>query len=149
MSSSFRDKLKHAFAVEESGPAEPTTDSQREVVDRICKEIARRRLTTPGLVFIEMFKPTHYVGSQLLGRMVGWPIMKALAREETQERYNELIEFLERRGSFDYICDRIEHFEAEYEKREQKRKKKGRSDADSAPEKKTGEPEPEEKNPQQ
>jgi len=151
--SSFRDKLKHAFAVEESGPIEPANDMQRDVIDRVCREVARRHLTTPSLAFIEMFKPTHYVGSQLLGRMVGWPIMKAIAREETQERYDEFITFLERRGSFDYICDRIEHFEAEYERLERERKAKQQADAqsgtDSDTEKKADHPAPDEENPQQ
>ena len=40
--------LKGAFAVDPPGPAEPT-ERQLQVVDKVCREVARRRLTTPAL----------------------------------------------------------------------------------------------------
>ena len=41
--------LKHAFAVDPPGPAEPT-DAQRVPVDKICREIVPRHMTTPALL---------------------------------------------------------------------------------------------------
>ena len=53
--------LKHAFAVEPPGPAQPT-DRQREVVEKLCTGIVGRRLTVPTLAFLEMVRPLNYVG---------------------------------------------------------------------------------------
>src|SRR5262249_30866587 len=38
--------LRHAFAVDPPGPAEPN-ELQRRLVDKVCGEVVRRRLTTP------------------------------------------------------------------------------------------------------
>ena len=46
-------KLKHAFAVDEPGAAEPTPE-QQPAVDWFCRQVSRRRLTVPGLVALEM-----------------------------------------------------------------------------------------------
>lgn len=109
--------LKHAFAIEDPGPAEPVSPEQREIIDRLAQQIARRRLSLPGLVALEMFKPIHYVGAQLFGRTLVRPYLWMLARNETVAKYDEVLEFLEKRGSFDYLLQRVEHFESQYEKR--------------------------------
>lgn len=57
--------LKHAFAVDPPGPAEPTP-AQRAAVDRVCFEITKRHLSTPALLFLETFRPLNYLGSQVL-----------------------------------------------------------------------------------
>lgn len=99
--------MKNAFAVDASGPAEPTQD-QREVVDRICKEAARRRLTTPALLFLEMSRPLNYLGSQVLHFFQ--PMVSAVV---DARGYEQFAGFLEHRGSIEYICQRLEHFEHE------------------------------------
>ncbi|MHC5024029.1 MAG: hypothetical protein ACYTGG_08965 [Planctomycetota bacterium] len=107
--------FKHAFAVDPPGPAEPTPQ-QQPVVDRICREIARRHLTTPGLIALEMFRPLNFLGAQALRFLE--PAVWSIARAQGFERYQQFALFLERRGSMDYLCRRIEHFEHEYERRE-------------------------------
>lgn len=111
----LREKLKHAFAVDPSGPAEPTREQQASV-DWVCRQVARRRLTTPGLVFLETVRPLNYVGAQFLHVMA--PAFWALSRELTYEHYTHFSAFLERRGSLEYMARRIEHFEEEFEREE-------------------------------
>ena len=57
--------LKHAFAVDPPGAAEPT-DEQRLAVDRVVEEVVRRGLATPTLIALEMGRPLNFVGSQTL-----------------------------------------------------------------------------------
>jgi hypothetical protein len=114
--------LKHAFAVDPPGPAEPTPE-QREVVDAACRELARRHLTTPGLIALEMGRPLNFITSQLMHAVS--PAVWALTGQRKHEQYRQLSAFLEKRGSFDYICSRVEHFEKEFERRERKKGKPG------------------------
>ena len=59
------DWLKHAFAVGPAGPFEPT-EAQRELIDRLCRQIVARELTTPALLFLESVGPLGFVTSQAL-----------------------------------------------------------------------------------
>lgn len=108
--SRLRTALRHAFAIEAPGPHEPTPD-QAPVVDRLCRALARRRLTVPGLVALEMSRPLGYLASQAMHALS--PIVWSLARRESHEEYRRLTEFLEHRGAFEYLSRRIEHFESE------------------------------------
>jgi hypothetical protein len=99
------DKFKHAFAVEPSGPAEPN-EHQREPVDVICREVVRRRLATPALLFLEMSRPLTTVSAALM-QFFG-PIATILVDPNA---YRHFAEFIERRGSIEYLCRRIEKFE--------------------------------------
>ncbi len=107
--------LKHAFAVDEDGPAQPTP-IQQVAVDWFCLQIARRRLTTPGLLLLEVFRPMNYIGSQLLH--VSRPAVWSISTKKFYSSYVALAEYLEKRGSFEYMHQRVEHFEAEMMKRE-------------------------------
>lgn len=60
-----RDWFRHAFDL---GPA-PTVapnDVQRAVVDRLAREVVRRRLTTPALLALEACSPLNFVSAQAL-----------------------------------------------------------------------------------
>ena len=107
--------LKHAFAVDPPGPAEPTAEQQRPV-DWVCRQVARRRLTTPGLIALEMSRPLNFVAAQMMHVLS--PGVWALLRRQSHEDYKHFAAFLERRGSIEYLARRIEHFEADFEKRE-------------------------------
>lgn len=98
--------LKHAFAVEPPGPAEPT-QVQRPVVEKVCVEIVHRHLSTPALAFLEMSRPLNYIGSQALHFFS--PLIDAVTDAQGHRRFAE---FLEHRGSIDYLCRRIESLEA-------------------------------------
>ena len=115
---SLRSKLRHAFAVDPTGPAEPTPQ-QQVPVDWVCKQVAKRHLTTPTLFFLEMSRPLNYVGAQV-GHVMA-PGVWAIVRQLTYERYKHFLAFLERRGSMEYLSRRIEHFENGFEQHKEDR----------------------------
>ena len=96
--------LKHAFAIE-SASAGPTTQ-ELEVVDRLAREIVRRRLTAPALAFLEMSRPLSYLGSQTLHFLD--PFLSVISPGEGRRR---LATFLERRDAVEILCARIEQAE--------------------------------------
>ena len=104
--------LRHAFAVDPPGPVEPTP-SQRRVVDAVCREIVKRHLTTPVLLFLELGRPMNFVGAHCLHFFQ--PVL-SLLKDARQIR--EFAYYLERRGSVEYICRRIEELERLAEGRE-------------------------------
>lgn len=99
--------LRHAFAVEPPVPAEPS-DEQRAVVDRFCREIVRRQLVTPALMFLEMSRPLNYITAQALHFFA--PVVSIVAGGQGHRHFAA---FLERRGSIEYLVRRIEELEAE------------------------------------
>lgn len=99
------DWLKHAFAIEPEGPVEPT-EGQRAVIERMCREVVARRMTTPALVFLETVRPLNYVSSQVLQFFN--PVLTLVA---SPSACRDLAEFLEHRGSIDCLCRRIEELE--------------------------------------
>ena len=114
--SSVKQKLKHAFAVDPPGPAEPTPE-QQSVVDRFCRWVARRHLTLPGIIVMEVIRPLNWIMAQA-GHFFS-PGVWAVTPEQTHRGYKLFVSFLENRGSIEYITSRIEHFEHEYEKLEE------------------------------
>ncbi len=94
--------LKHAFAIEPEGAVEPT-EAQRAVVDRLCQQVVQRGLMTPALIFLESVRPLNYVSSQILQFFV--PILSAVADAKACQ---DLADFVEHRGSVEYLCRRIE-----------------------------------------
>lgn len=106
------DWLKHAFAVDPPGTAVPTP-RQAEIVDRVCREVVRRRLTTPALLALEMSRPLNFVAAQVV--LFFDPIVRAVI---TGDGSHEFATFLEHRGSVDYLVGRIETLEADTVRRE-------------------------------
>ena len=96
------DRLKHAFAVEPSGATEPTED-ERQLVNRLCRAIVRRGLTSPALIALECSRPLNFIGSQFL--LFVAPIAEIIF---PRDKYRTLIRFLERRGSIEYTCQQLE-----------------------------------------
>ena len=104
--------LKNAFAVDPPGPAEPTA-RQAEIAERLCREVVRRRLTTPALVALEMSRPLNFVTAQAIHFFD--PLIRAVT---DAAGHRDFAAFLEQRGSIDYLAHRIEQFEAEATRRE-------------------------------
>ena len=98
--------LRHAFAVDRPGAAEPDP-SERAIVERLSAEVVRRRLATPALLMLEMYRPFNYLSAQALHFFE--PIVSAIA---DTEGYRVFARFLEQRGSIDYLAARIEALEA-------------------------------------
>ena len=107
--------FRHAFDL---GPAEPVApnDVQRAVVDRLAREIVRRRLTTPALLALEACSPLNFVSAQALHYFQ--PFIASFADVRA---YDEFARFVEQRGSVDYIRGRIDALERECEAREASR----------------------------
>ncbi len=116
---SLRSKLKHAFAVDAPGAVEPT-DAQRPAVEWVCAQVAKRHLTLPGLIALEMMRPLNWIGAQVM-HMTS-PGVWAIAPKHIYGGYNDFARVLEKRGSVEYMCRRIEELEAEYLQQEHKRK---------------------------
>ncbi len=112
----MKDRLRHAFAVDPPGPAEPT-EKQQPAVDWLCMQVAKRHLTTPGLIALEMSRPLNWVFSQ--GMHMFSPGAWAVFGQQNYEHYQQFASFLERRGAMEYLERRIEQFEQEYEKKTQ------------------------------
>jgi len=98
---------KHAFAVEPPGAAEPN-ELQRQVVEKLCLEVTRRRMTTPALLLLEMSRPLNFVSAQFLH--FAQPVLAHIANAG---EYQAFTEFLERRGSIEYICRRLEALQSD------------------------------------
>lgn len=114
----MKEWLKHAFHVDPPGPAEPT-EEQAEVVDWVCRQIVKRHLTTPALAALEMSRPMNFIGSQALRFLQ--PFVSAILSKHGHAGYAHFAAYLERRGSLEFMCRRIEDLEAEYEEKERER----------------------------
>ncbi len=97
--------FRHAFALDPPGPAEPT-EAERPVVDRVCAAIVRRRLAAAALVFLEMSRPLNSLAAQAIHFFS--PVLSVLL---TADQHKRFAEFLDRRGSIDYLCRRIGELE--------------------------------------
>ena len=77
------------------------------LVERLCVELVRRRLTVPAGLLLEMCRPLNYVSAQLLHFFQPIAVVVANADE-----YESFVRFLEQRGSVEYISLRLEAVEA-------------------------------------
>ena len=100
---SWLEHLKHAFAVD-SGPVEPT-ERQMELVDIVCKAVVRRGMIVPALMALEMSRPLNFVASQAMHFFR--PIVSVILDGPS---IAEFATFLEQRGSIEYLCQRLEHW---------------------------------------
>ena len=98
--------LKHAFAVETRKSLD-VTPRQAELVERLCEEIVRRRMVAPALLVLETGRPLNFVASQAMHFFE--PVVRGLF-DSTGIR--EFANFLEQRGSIDYLLDRLEERDA-------------------------------------
>jgi hypothetical protein len=102
---SWRDKLRHAFAVEKPEAFEPTED-ERRVAERVCDWLTRRGLGQVALLALEAHRGLNYYSAHALHFFR--PLVAALF--DTRD-YRVFSEMLERRGSIDFLVRRIESFE--------------------------------------
>ncbi len=94
--------VRHAFAIERERDL-VVTPRQAEVVERLCREVVSRGLATPAIAFLEMSRPLNGLGAQALHFFQ--PMFSMFSQSED---VRILAEFLEHRGSIDYVCRRIE-----------------------------------------
>jgi len=128
----FRDQLKHAFAVEKPEDIKPT-EEQKRLIDALCREIARRGMTAPMEILLEVGTPYNYLLSQTMhffrpaSSAIIWVFAPFLPKGISSQSYQLIAEFLEHRGALPYIRERVEHFEQELANRE-----RGEEDEDAS-----------------
>mgnify|MGYP003630908940 FL=1 len=98
--------LAHAFAVERPEDFAPTTE-QRQIADRICREIIRRDMVTLAILSLETCRPLNYIGSQAIHFFS--PFLSFLVDPKSQK---DFADFLEKRGSIEWMCQRLETLSA-------------------------------------
>ena len=98
----WREALRHAFAVEAPGPA-TLTDAEAAVVDRIAEEIVRRGMVAPALLALESCRPLNAIGANAMHALT--PFVSAVTDPAS---FTTLAALLERRGSVEAICLVIE-----------------------------------------
>lgn len=79
-------------------------DDDRALLDKLADGIARRRLTTAALFFLESIKPLGFLGSQVMRFLQ--PIVQIVWT--SPDTYDRLARILERRGSVELLCRRLE-----------------------------------------
>jgi hypothetical protein len=97
---------KKAFAIEPDTPWEPTPQ-QREIVDGLCRRIVDRGLALPAILFLESSKPLGPAAAQSLLFLQPWFEIVA-----DRSQLHLLATFLDHRGSFEYLCRRLEDISA-------------------------------------
>jgi len=114
---SWKDEVKHAFALNENekDTIEPT-DEQQVPIDWLSRQVAKRHLTTPIVLTLDICQPLNFVASQTL-HFLG-PAVWALSSPTFYTNYRHFARFLEHRGSVAHLCRRIQEIEDEYVEKE-------------------------------
>ncbi len=98
----MRNWLRHAFAVESAESFSPTID-ERELVERVAKEIARRGMTLPALVMLESTRPLGGLGGQALRFVEPW-----FAAVTNAAGLKILADLLERPGGVEFVVSSLQ-----------------------------------------
>lgn len=106
----MREFFRNAFALDDGKPCEPSPE-EREVLERLALEIARRHMTGPAITFLEMSRPLNSLGAAAMHFFT--PLASTLANPVALRRFAE---FLDRRGSVDVLCRMLEAAERELAK---------------------------------
>ena len=80
------------------------TEDERKLLDELADGIARRRLTSAALFFLESMKPMGYVGSQMM--LFLRPMVSVIWASPT--RWDQVQTILEKRGSIELLLRRLE-----------------------------------------
>jgi len=102
-SNPVRDWLKHAFAIDRSFSP---TDEELQLAERLCREIVRRQLVLPALTVLETARPLNSLGAQAIHFLT--PMLSTIFDPQQCRR---MAEFLDRRGSIDWLCTRLEELQ--------------------------------------
>jgi hypothetical protein len=80
------------------------TEEERTLLDQLADGLARRRLATAALMLAESVKPLGFIGSQMLHFFR--PMISVIWSNPA--RYDQVTKILERRGSLELLCRRLE-----------------------------------------
>lgn len=83
----------------------PLDEQERDrILDRVAREVTRRRLEVPAILALEMHRPLTFLGSQAL--VVFTPLLAPAFGLDNLEKLTRL---LQDRGNLDRLLDRIEN----------------------------------------
>lgn len=99
--------FRNAFSLGPPGPAVPTPE-EREVIDRILAVVVRREMAGPAILFLESSRPLSGVAAASIHYFA--PFASALVDSSALAH---LASFLDRRGSVEWLCRRLEELEAD------------------------------------
>ncbi len=106
---SWREKIRHAFAVDAPGPAEPT-DTQRVVVEKLLATIVERGMAQPAGIFLESWRPLGVLTGQ--GMQALSPFAGILL---DQNAWQEVANYLDKRGAIPWMLQRMDELETQRE----------------------------------
>ena len=106
---SWHEKIRHAFAVDAPGPAEPT-DSQRVVVEKLLTTIVERGMAQPAGIFLESWRPLGVLTGQ--GMQALSPFAGILL---DQNAWKEVANYLDKRGAILWMLQRMDELETQRE----------------------------------
>ena len=102
---SFREALRHAFAL----PSEETlTPQQKEWLEAVARKVCERGLMVPALLLLESGKPLTFVASQAV--VFFKPIISVLF---PPEKCDEVAALLEKRSALENLFGMLEDFDRE------------------------------------
>ena len=106
---SWREKIRHAVAVDATGPAEPT-DTQRVVVEKLLATIVERGMAQPAGIFLESWRPLGVLTGQ--GMQALSPFAGILL---DQNAWKEVANYLDKRGAILWMLQRMDELETQRE----------------------------------
>jgi len=89
-------------------PSEISEERKREIIDKIAKNIVRRGLTAPAIMFLESVKPMNFIGAQVM--IFFEPIILTFFNIN---EYREAALIFEERGAVERLIKGIEDSENE------------------------------------
>ena len=83
-------------------------DEQREMLEKIARQVVKRRLTAPAILFLEMCKPLNFLGSQVLIALN--PFVQAVFNTTEYQKFALIIE---KDANVELLIRLIEEFDGE------------------------------------
>lgn len=91
---------------------EQPTAEEAELLDRLAKRVVALRMTPPAVFMLESMRPMNFVASQAM--LFFAPIVRGFLGPQDYDRIQSI---LERRECVDWLVDRIEREEDDFERR--------------------------------
>ncbi len=97
---------------------EVSEEDAHKIMEKVADFIAKRRMGTPALVFIESVRPLNFIASQLLYFLAPFAELIFNSTE-----YQQFAALLEDKKNVEYLLDKIDEYDVKYRKKWKKEKK--------------------------
>ena len=88
--------------------AKELTEEDLQLLDQLAKKIIKWRLGLPAILFLEMYKPLSFLGSQFM--IVMGPVMHLFF---SKVQYDRLAQILDHRDNVEHLLCLVESMERE------------------------------------